>query len=83
MHCVFPQECNCLTWTARVFAMVSRAVESLVLVHPLCIGCQTYSERPWFPTGLARTLSSEEPTALRALRRLGATRARHRIGRHR
>ena len=36
-----------------------------------------------FPEGLARTLSAftKAPTPLRALRRLGATLARHRIGR--
>ena len=38
--------------------------------------------RDWFPSGLARTLNSELtlPIPFRALRRLDATLARHRIG---
>lgn len=55
-------------------------VNTSELVTPLYFDLSGLDIAAWLPKGLARTLSHFWPTPLRALRRLYATRARHRIG---
>ena len=49
-------------------------------IPPRCFGLPGLNIWDWFPSGLARTISTEVPTPFRALRRSDATQTRHRIG---